>query len=186
MKLDRPRIAPIAAADWTAEQREIMAPTLRTEGVGAQAANVLATLIHHPKLMKRWLVFANHCLFKSSLPARDRELVILRTAWLAQSEYEWGQHVVIGRRAGIDGAAIEALKQDLANYDWATQERAALAATDELSASVFITDDTWRLLAAHYSREQIIDLILLVGQYRGLVGALNSLGVQLDPGLKGF
>ena len=42
---------------------------------GNPVINIFATLAHHPKLMKRWLVFGNHVLAKSTLPARDRELL---------------------------------------------------------------------------------------------------------------
>lgn len=163
-----------------------MAPMMRGEGVGEQGANVFATLLRHPKLMKRWIVFANHCLFKSSLPARERELVILRTAWLARSGYEWGQHVVIGKNSDVTDAEIEALKAPLESHDWTAAERALLVATDELAADVDLSDATWDALNQHFSEEQIIDLIFLFGQYRGLAGALNAFGVQLDDGLSGF
>ncbi len=186
MRLSKPRIAPVPSEQWTEEQREIMSPMMRGEGVGEQGANVFATLVSYPKFMKRWLVLANHCLFKSSLPERERELIILRTAWLAQSGYEWGQHVVIGKRAGITDAEITALKLPLGEHPWTGGELAALAATDELSNDAFVTDATWAQLQEHFNQEQIVDLVFLMGQYRGLAGALNSFGVQLDPGLEGF
>ncbi len=186
MKLEKPRISAVPASEWSAEQQEIMAPMMRGEGVGP--ANVFGTLVGFPKLMKRWIVFANHCLFKSSLSARDRELVILRTAWLAQSEYEWAQHVVIGKREGVTDEELLLLREPKGgtSQHWSAAEVAAIVATDELMADVFISDPTWAALKSVYSEEQIVDLIFLVGQYRGLAGALNSLGVQLDDGLKGF
>ncbi|HEX5097096.1 MAG TPA: carboxymuconolactone decarboxylase family protein, partial [Acidimicrobiia bacterium] len=61
---------------------------------GGKVLNIFGTLAYHPKLMKRWLVFGNHVLAKSTLPARDREILILRTGWKCRSPYEWGQHVV--------------------------------------------------------------------------------------------
>ena len=186
MRPQQPRILPLPAAAWDDEQREIMAPMLRANGLGGQAANVFATLVHYPKLLKRWLPFANHCLFKTTLPPRERELAILRTAWLANCEYEWGQHVVIGKRAGIDDAEIAALKQPQAAATFAPREAATLMAVDELAADVCISDATWQLLTAHYSREQVMDLVFVVGQYRMLAGALNTFGVRLDTGLQGF
>ena len=186
MRRDNARIEPLARTEWTEEQAEIMAPMMRGEGVGEQGANVFATLLRHPKLMKRWIVFANHCLFKSSLPARERELVILRTAWLARCAYEWGQHVVIGKRSDVSDAEIAALKEPLDAHGWTPGERALLDATDELAVDVDLTDATWHALNEHFDEEQIFDLIFLFGQYRGLAGALNALGVQLDDGLSGF
>src|SRR3989442_7746885 len=97
MRLAEPRITPVIDDEaLDDEAREVLARA----SLGP-AVNICRTLAHHPKLFKRWLVFANHVLFKSSLPARDRELVILRTGWLCRAEYEWGQHVLIGRASGI-------------------------------------------------------------------------------------
>ena len=186
MRLAEPRLAPVAPADMTEEQQEILAPMLRGEGVGASAANVFATLVHYPKLMKRWTVFANHCLFKSSLPAREREIVILRTAWQAQSGYEWGQHLVIGADAGLSNEEMNALKGAPGRYPWSDADRALIEATDELDGDAFLTDPIWERVTAHFSQDQMFDLIFLVGQYRMLAGALNSLGVQLDDGLESF
>ena len=95
---DAPRLAPLPEAQWTGEMREMFAPTVKTFG---RVFNIFTTLGRHPKLLKRWMVFANHCLLKSSLPPRERELVILRAGWLCKSEYEWAQHNRIGLDAGL-------------------------------------------------------------------------------------
>jgi len=47
-------------------------------GLG-QILNVMTTMANHTGLFKRWVIFANHFLFKSSLSLRDREILILRT-----------------------------------------------------------------------------------------------------------
>ena len=84
-------------SEWTDEVRERMERMNRDGDV----LNIFKTLAHHPKLFKRWLVFSNHVLFKSSLPTRDREILILRIGWLCRSEYEWTQHVAIGKECGL-------------------------------------------------------------------------------------
>lgn len=71
---------------WTGEQREIFGD-LRVNG---RILNIFKTLANHPKLGKRWLVFANHIMGKSTLSLRDREILILRIGWLCKSGYEWG------------------------------------------------------------------------------------------------
>ena len=60
------------------------------------------------------------------------------------------------------------------------------SAADELLEDAFITDDTWQALAARFETEQLIDVIFTVGQYNLVSMALNTLGVQLDDGVKGF
>src|SRR3989442_8577391 len=97
MRLAEPRITPVIDDEaLDDEAREVLARA----SLGP-AVNIFRTLAHDPKLFKRWLVFANHVLFKSTLAARARELVILRTGWLCRAEYEWGQQVIIGRASGI-------------------------------------------------------------------------------------
>jgi len=182
MKLSEPRIAPTEAGEWEGEQQELMAKL--EHGVGP--VNVMRTMIRHPKLVKRWLPFTNHILYKSTLSARHREIVILRVAWVTGCEYEWAQHVVIGREAGLSETDFKRLAEGAGAEGWDEIERALIRAVDELDADSFISDATWRALRAHYDERQVMDAIMTVGNYRALAGLLNSAGVQLDPGLTGF
>jgi len=182
MRLAKPRIPPVgegAAIDDDA--REVLARA----SLGP-AVNIFRTLAHHPKLFKRWLVFANHVLFKSSLPPRDRELVILRTGWLCRAEYEWGQHVIIGRAAGISDEEIERITHGPDAPGWDPFDATLLRAADELHADSLVSDATWKALGERYSTEQLMDVVFAIGQYTLVSMALNSFGVQLDPGVEGF
>ena len=97
------RIPPLEEEDWNEEVRDILSKMGQNERI----PNIVRTLARHPKLLKRWNVFANHVLHKSTLPPREREILILRIGWLCKSEYEWGQHVLIGRRAGLTEEEIQ-------------------------------------------------------------------------------
>ena len=110
-RLRSPRIAPLAESEWTDEVRELLAPSGKT--FRGQVPNVMATIARHPKLLRRWTVFANHVLFKSSLPGREREIAILRIGWLCQAEYEWGQHAIIGREGEFVGALEGSARDEL-------------------------------------------------------------------------
>lgn len=151
-----------------------------------QVFNIFRTLAHHPKLLERWMVFGTHILNKSSLPPRERELVILRIGWLCRSEYEWGQHVLIGRLAGLTDEEILRIKAGPEEAGWSDLDSALLRAVDELHAEAFISDPTWQALAAQLTNQQLLDLIFTVGQYNMVAMALNTLGVQLDEGVPGF
>ena len=177
-----PRIAPLAEREWSAEQRELL--TLVTRGKPAH--NVFTTLVRHPKLFKRWIPFGGHLLYASSLAPRERELLILRTAWLAQAEYEWGQHVEIAKRAGLTAAEIERVAAGPDAGGWIPEEAALLTAADELYADACLSEQTWSALRQRYSETQMMDLVFTVGAYAMLAMALNSFGVRLDAGLKGF
>lgn len=174
------RVLPIEVEDCNDEQREL----LQKNAMRGSAPNIFRTLAHHEKLAKRWMVFGAHILSKSTLSPRDREIAILRTGWLAGSDYEWGQHVIIGQDAGLSMDEIEAIRQGADYGSWNDHERMILRACDELHENVVLTDDTWDGLAATYSTQQMMDLIFTIGQYRMLAGALNSLGVPLDDDIK--
>ena len=183
MRLSRPRVEPLPESEWGADVRDTLKNVLHVDG---RPANIFATLAHHPKLLKRWLVFGNHVLAKQTLSPRDRELVILRIGWLCRSEYEWAQHVVIGRRSGIDEEEILRVADGPDAPGWAARDALLLRAVDELHADSIIADPTWKALAEHRSTQQLLDLVFTVGQYNLVCMALNTLGVQLDPGLVGF
>jgi alkylhydroperoxidase family enzyme len=144
--------------------------------------NIFRTLAHHPKLMKRWLVFGNHILGKNTLSPRDRELAILRVGWLCRAEYEWAQHAAIALRSGISEEEIKRVSRGPDEEGWSEQEVALLRATDELVDDAFIQDKTWEQLTGFYNKEQLIDLVFTVGQYNLVSMALNTLGVQIEEG----
>ena len=87
------------------------ADTARKNRLGGRDLNIFRVLMNHPQLTRRWAVFATHVLRKQTLPARERELLILRIGWLNQAEYEWAQHVEIAKRSGISAEEIERIKQ---------------------------------------------------------------------------
>ncbi|MCB1692459.1 MAG: carboxymuconolactone decarboxylase family protein [Pseudomonadales bacterium] len=182
MRTDKPRIEPLHESTWNEEQQDAFKALLEQGNV----LNIFRTLSNHPKLAKRWMVFANHILGKSTLSVRDREIAILRIGWLCKAEYEWGQHVVIAKRAGMTDEEIENIKTGADAPGWAEHERLLIKATDELHNDAFVSDETWAGLSKTYSTEQIMDIVFTVGQYNLVSWALNSFGVQLDKGIPGF
>ncbi len=177
------RLAPLASHEWNEEQAALLAPAAEGKGLGRGVLNIFATLARHPKLYKRWAVFGSHTLLKSSLPARDRELVILRMAWLARCRYEWGQHLSLGREAGLDDEEMQRIKTGPQADGWSSADRELLRAVDELKTDCVVSDESWQALAARYSEPQLMDFIFTAGQYHMLAMALNSFGVELDESI---
>jgi alkylhydroperoxidase family enzyme len=177
-----PRLSPVPESEWTPEIREIL-----PRGLGnGRVLNIFTTLAHHPKLLKRWLVFGNHVLFKSSLSPREREMAILRTGKLCNSEYEWGQHVVIGRQIGLTDDEIRRIAEGPDAAGWTEHEANLLRAVDELHRDYRISDATWSALSTRYDKQQLLDLVFAVGQYTMVSMALRTIGVELDEGIEGF
>lgn len=174
---------PRPSDDWDDETREVMAGLLT--GPDDQTLNIFATLAHHPKLLKRWLVFGNHVLGKNTLSARERELLILRTAWCCFSDYEWGEHVSIGKTAGLTDAEIDRVSH-AGTAGWNDQDAALVQAVDELHAESRVSESTWLALAKTHDTKQLLDVVFTIGQYHLVAFALNSLGVPREPGVDGF
>jgi len=182
MRVDKPRIEPLEAEQWSPAAQEIMQPFV-SQG---RVFNIFKTISNHPDLAKRWMVFANHILGKSTLSVRDRELVILRIGYLCQAGYEWGQHVVIARQAGMTDDEIRSCKTGPDTPGLNELDTLLLQATDELHADAHVSDETWAGLLKHYNTQQMMDLVFTIGQYNLVSMALNSFGVQLDEGLPGW
>ncbi len=182
-RLSEPRIAPLPLPEWDPELRE------RFERPGGldDIFNVMKTLANHTGLFKRWLVFANHFLFKNSLSARDREILILRTGWLAGCEYEWGQHLNIAANdCGFGDTEFDAIAEGASASLWSPAEAALIRAADGIYVDAFVDDDTWETLVAYYDERQLFDTVFIVGNYIKLAMGINAFGVQLDAGYSGF
>jgi 4-carboxymuconolactone decarboxylase len=178
-----PLVKPLSPEECDPETRAILQAAIN--GPDGAPLNIFATLAHHPKLLKRWLVFGNHVLSKSTIGARERELLILRTGWLCRAEYEWGQHVIIARQVGVTDEEIRRIRKG-PEAGWDPFDAALLRAADELHSDQTISDTTWRELAERYDTRQLIDVVFTVGQYTLVSMALNTLGVQRDAGVPGF
>jgi len=183
---DAPRIEPVDMAAAEGELAEILAGALTHDG---RPLNIFGALGRHPKLLKRFNLLGGFLLNKGVLPARERELVILRVGANAAAEYEFGQHTIIGRDAGLTDGEILALTEDPdapGGHVWSADDRALIALADELHDDDCVGDDTWAALASRWNDDELIELLIVAGFYRLVSGFLNSAGVQLDPGVPGW
>jgi len=183
VRLKEPRIKPVANSELTAEQRRILKPWKRPDG---SDINVFGTMANHPKLMDSWNPFGLYILRESTLPPREREILILRIGWLCRCEYEFGRHRIVGKSAGLTDEEIERITEGPKAAGWGGFDATLLRATDELYYDAFITDATWTALAKRYSQQQLMDVVATVGEYNLVSMLLNSFGVQLEEGVLGF
>lgn len=175
-RLTTPRLAPLGPENRTDAQKAMLA--------SRADYNIYKTLAHHPDLYARWSPLGQFLLNGSSLPPRERELVMLRMGWLCQSEYEWSQHARIARAsAGMTDAEVHRIAEGPQAAGWTEFERTLLRMVDELRYEAMISDATWKALRTKYSDQQIMESLFTAAQYQLVSMALNSLGVQLDPEL---
>ena len=175
-----PRIGPLSADEQSSAQAELLAGTMAE----LQGANIFSTLVRAPGLFRRWLPFGGK-LLAGKLPGRDRELLILRTAWNCGADYEWGHHVAIGLGAGLSREEIDRIPAG-PGPDWSTGDALLLRAADELHRDQRIGDATWEGLCARYDEPQLIELPMLVGHYHLVAMTLKTLGVELEDGYEGL
>ena len=171
-----PRLAPLAKGSGNAEQQRMMA--------SRADYNIYKTLAHHVDLYDHWSPLGQFLLNGSSLPAREREIVMLRMGWLCQSEYEWAQHARIAKGApGLTDTELRNIAIGPQAPAWSPFERTLLHMVDELRYEAMISDATWQALGTRYSPQQTIEALFTAAQYQLVSMALNTLGVQPDPEL---
>src|SRR6201981_1047304 len=113
--------------------------------VDGKVLNIFKVLLNHPKLVRNWGRFGNYILQGSSLSAREREIAILRIGWLNQAPYEWEQHVLIGKRAGLTDAEIDQISKEQ-KAGWNPHEAAIVQAADDLFENSVVSEETWKVL----------------------------------------
>jgi 4-carboxymuconolactone decarboxylase len=181
-----PRIPPLPESDWDEDTRTIL--DARTPGFDVRLGenNIFPTLARHKGLFRAWLPFGGYLLGRGVLPARERELLILRTGFNCASEYEWGQHVRISEQLGIAREEIDRVTAGPDAAGWSPQDATLLRAADELHAEAKVSEETWAQLAERYDERALLEIAMLVGHYHMVAFALNSCEVELDAGLEGL
>jgi 4-carboxymuconolactone decarboxylase len=178
-----PRVAPLADEELDEQQRELLSGVV-VPGAG-RTENIFRTLVRHPGLFRKWMPFGGK-LLNGKVPARERELAVLRVGWLCQSEYEWGQHVPIGRRAGLTDDEIARIPAGPKAPGWSDLDVTILRATDELHEDACVSDATWERLSQVYDDKQLIELVMVIGHYHLVSMALNTFGVPREEGVVGL
>ena len=135
------------------------------------------------EMCRKFWALAGHFLNNPTIPERDRELLVLRTAYLGRVDYAWGQHYgIYGPKAGLTPEEISRLMAGPDAKGWSQFDAALIRAADELASMRFITDATWKTLASRYNDQQLVEVVLTVGNYTLLGMYFNALGVQPEPG----
>ena len=178
MRLTAPRLTPLSDEALTPEQTKALA-TLAEPWRGL---NLFRTTVRSPDGLASLLPAGDYIRSASTLPVREREIVILRIGWLCRSGYEWTQHVFMGRQAGLSKDEVAAVKAGADTAVWSPADRALIRACDELHADQFITPSTWAALGEHFDEAQVMDVVFVAGHYVTVSMITNAFGVQLDEG----
>lgn len=184
IRLSKPRVEPVSMDEYRRLQKELFDVDVPLDA--PEPLNIGRTWLRNPKLAVAQRAYQQHLGTDGSLPHRDHELVILRIGWHCQAIYEFSQHTVFGKREGITDEEIKRVCYGPDAPGWSDWDQTLLRAVDELYLDHIILDHTWDKLAAKYSIEQIMDMVVLIGRYYTVSIVLNTLGVQLEPGRPGW
>ena len=146
--------------------------------------NVFRMLAHASTAFRPFLRLGTAILGELELDARLRELAILRVARLTPAEYEWVQHVDIGKAVGVSDEQVAALERDdteAACFD--DSDRLVLAFTTEVVERARASDETLDAMRARFSPREIVELIVTIGYYMAIARVMETAGVDVEPGV---
>ena len=116
------------------------------------------------------------------IPDREKELLILRTGWLSRGDQIWGRHAVYGKESGMSDEEIARVPKGPDAPGWNEIDAALLRAVDELHMTRFISNPTWNTLAKKFSEPQLVEIVLIVGDYTQMAMYQNTTGSQRRQG----
>ncbi len=157
----------------------------RLEELWGKPVNLYRALGNHPALTAAWTEFANSIRHDSRTPRALREIMILRTAQIARSEYEWAHHLRMARKVEVSEAKIAALAAWRTSQEFDAKERAALALTEAVMACS-VTDDVHAEVKRHFNDAEFVELALTAGFYAMVSRMLDALRVELDPDVRDY
>lgn len=143
--------------------------------------NIFKVMAHAETNFRPLMRLGQSILTEQQLPAKLRELAILRVARLSKAEYEWVQHVPIAKMTGASTEQVAALERDDATaacFD--PVERLVLRATDEIVRDGGPSDATFAELSSHFSHREIVELVLAVGFYMVMARLMISTRIDVD------
>jgi len=103
-------------------------------------------------------------------------LALLRDTTLdpvVREEYEWVQHEAIGRAAGMTDGQIAACCDG--------GDDLVLRFTEEVVRDATPSDATFAAMTERFSAQEIIELLLVIGQYMGLARVMATAQIDIDP-----
>lgn len=151
---------------------------------GMAPLTLFRTVAHNPRVLRRFR--KGGLLDPGSITVRDRELAILRTTARCGAEYEWGVHVTFfARAAGLTDAQVAATVHDDPSV-WSPRDALVLALCDALHDTATVSEPLWADLRATFDPAQLVELVVLAGQYHMVSFVTNATALAPEPGAARF
>jgi 4-carboxymuconolactone decarboxylase len=180
----RPRIPPLPEDEWDDDTEALITASWFSDRP-TKGQNFFKTFVRHKELFRVWNEFGR-TVFNGHLPDRDRELLVLRVAWLTRCRFEWASHEPLVRQMGMTDHEIAGIVEGPTASCWNELDAALLDAVDELMLDNTVADATWSVLRDSYDDLQLLEIPVVVGQYQLVAYFNNTIGVEPDPALPGL
>jgi alkylhydroperoxidase family enzyme len=167
------RVPYLSKADLKPEDQELLARDI----------NLNRALVHSPNATRAFGRLGGFIRNQSRLDGRLRELAILQVGYVARAAYEWSHHIKIGHDFGVTDDDIRAITAETAGETTALEPlaRAVLACAREMALEGAASDATWAALSAELDTECLVDLVVTIAFYCGVVRLLDTLRIDVEP-----
>jgi 4-carboxymuconolactone decarboxylase len=148
----------------------------------APALGIFRMLANAESAFRPWLRWATTLLGELELDPLLRELAILRVARLTpHAEYEWVQHAPIAKAVGASEEQVAALERDDAGAGcFSRDQQAVLRFTTEVLRDARASDETFEAAAAILSPREIVELLMVIGQYMMVARVMATTELEID------
>jgi 4-carboxymuconolactone decarboxylase len=143
--------------------------------------NIFRMVANAETAFRPWLAFGGALLSSLELDARVRELVILHVGRLSGADYEWAQHVPIALAVGATQDEVDAIERGETD-SFGPLEAAVLRFTGEVVRDVRASDEALEAVREHLSPREVVELLLVIGQYMLVARVAETAGIEIDEG----
>lgn len=169
-----PRVEPLPEAQWTDAHRQLVEKYAR---YGAPD-NAFKTFLRVPEMVDGVMPYTIYLESETSLAPRQREILILRAAWLCGNEAIWARHAARAREAGMNNSEIHRIAEGPSAAGWEPFEAMLLRMADELYRNSSVTDATFKAVSATYDMQHAMEAVETFNHFTVLSMLYNSFGVQ--------
>jgi 4-carboxymuconolactone decarboxylase len=174
-----PRVEPLPEAQWTDVHRQLIEKYARY----GQPDNAFKTFLHVPEMVDGVMPYTIYLESDTSLAPRQREILILRAAWLCGNDTVWARHAARAREAGMNNLEIHRIAEGPSAAGWDPFEATLLRMADELFRNSSVTDATFKAVSASYDMQHAMEAVETFNHFTVLSMLYNSYGVQPEKNL---
>jgi 4-carboxymuconolactone decarboxylase len=175
------RMPPIPAEKMTAAQRAAVAEFKAARSVDISGPFI--PLLRSPEVMNRARAIGDYLRYKSALPPRLSEFVILLTARRWTQQYEWHAHQPLALQGGLSADIVKAVAEGRRPDRMADDEEAVYTMCDELQKHQSVSDATYARAIAKLGEQGVIDALGITGYYTMLAMVMNTTRTPLPAGV---